>query len=396
MINLLICESSGGYGGSGSYLYSFLKHIDRNKFHPIVVYYEKGKGPFINKIQDMNIEVIFLSDQYGHNNVNYSKIFFIKYIQIFFNMVRINFSPILKMVTLIWKRKINLMLLNQEVVFHIPAIIASVITRVPCVVRKGGIGIHPKNKLIWKLLSRVPDVFVASSHAEYNFHVDSRFPYKKMVIIYEGVDVNAFHPGEKKNKIHDEFRLSQEVNLIGLISRFDDGKGHEDVIAAVPQVLKQFPQTVFLIVGDGDKSIKDRLINQVKSLDLQDKVIFTGWRTDTADILNELDIFVHCPNQWLEGMGIATLEALASGKPVIITDNWGLKDTTQDGFNGFVVPIGDTQMISEKIQVLLKDKDLRSHMGVNSRARALELFDIGKNIKAIEDIISNLPNQIGI
>jgi glycosyltransferase involved in cell wall biosynthesis len=137
-----------------------------------------------------------------------------------------------------------------------------------------------------------------------------------------------------------------------------------------------------------------KLQEQAKSLGIQDSVIFTGWRTDTVETLNAIDIFVHCPNLWREGMGIATLEALASGKPVVITDNWGLSDTTMDGYNGFVVPIGDKEKIAEKILVLLKDRELRTIMGMNSRARALELFDLHKNIKEIENIMHEaLPSQ---
>jgi glycosyltransferase involved in cell wall biosynthesis len=393
MIKILICEASLGYGGSGAYLYSFLKHLDKDNFHPIVSYNVKGDGPFIDKIEQLNIEVGFLSHKHKNDLIDFSSNRIIKYFQIFFNLLKNNFGPIIKLIAIIKKNKIDLILLNQDVVFHIPAIFAAAITRTPCVVRKGGIGIHPKNKLIWKILSRVPAVFVASSHAEYNFHVNSGFPYKKMVVIYEGVDVAAFHPVSNNKKIHNELGIPLDTYLIAVISRFDEGKGHEDVIAAAPEVLRNFPNAAFLIVGNGEESIKCKLIEQVRSLGLKDKVIFTGWRTDTADILNEIDVFVHCPNQWLEGMGIATLEALASGKPVVISDNWGLSDTTQDGFNGFVVPIGEKKMISEKILALLKDTELRTRMGFNSRNRALELFDIGKNIKAIERIIYKTLNS---
>ena len=86
-------------------------------------------------------------------------------------------------------------------------------------------------------------------------------------------------------------------------------------------------------------------------------------------------------------MGIATLEAMASGKPVVITDNWGLSDTTQDGYNGFKVSIGSSKEIAEKIVILIKDKELRTRMGMNSRSRTLQLFDLKINIRKIEDIM---------
>lgn len=386
MINILICESGLGYGGSASYLYSFLKYLDKATFQPIILFYHKGQGPFISKILKMCDQVEYLSNNKDITIPKYSACRYFKYIQMTFELIMSNFYPIIRMIAIIKKRKIDLILLNQDVVFHIPAILAAAIVRVPCIVRKGGVGVYKGNRM-WKMLSMFPDVFIASSHAEYNFHIESGFPYKKMMVIFEGVDVDAFKPGSGVKNIHNEFNIAPETTLIGLISRIDHGKGHEDVIEASSLVLKEYPHAVFLIVGDEDESLKKDLFDQVKSLGLQDKVIFTGWRKDTSEILKEIDIFVHCPNTWREGMGIATLEALASGKPVVITDNWGLADTTKDGYNGFVVPIGDRKMISESILTLLKDKELRAKMGANSRARAHELFDISKNIKSIERIM---------
>jgi glycosyltransferase involved in cell wall biosynthesis len=387
MVNLLICESSYGYGGSGAYLYSFLQYLDKNKFNPIVSYNEKGDGPFIDKIKNMGIELYFLSENKRRHSVKTINNILISYLIKIIDLFLENIFPIMNLILLIRKKKIDLILLNQDVVFHVPAIFVAALLNIPCVVRKGGLGIHPTSKLKWKILSRVPDYYIASSHAENNFHIISGFPYKKMVVIFEGVNTNEFYPKPKTKRVHDEFGISYDTLLVCLISRFDDGKGHEDVISAAPAILKEYSKAAFLIIGDGKESIKNSLIKQVKLLGLQDKIIFTGWRTDTTEILNEIDIFVHCPNLWLEGMGIATLEALASGKPVVITDNWGLSDTTRNNYNGFVVPIGDRHMIAIKILELLKDDSLRAQMGANSRTRALELFAIDKNIKAIEDIM---------
>jgi glycosyltransferase involved in cell wall biosynthesis len=395
MANVLICESGSGNGGSASYLYSFLQHLDKVAFNPIVLFSHKTDGAFINRISDLGIGINFLSTKEEIFPSKYSDIRFIKYIQILFNTLKNNYKPIVRLIYIIKKRKIDLILLNQDVVFHFPAILASAITQVPCIVRKGGVGIHQGKKL-WHFLARFPTVFIASSHAEYRFHVESGFPYKKMVVIFEGVDVDAFCPGSDWKKIRKEFDIPFDMPIIGSISRIVEGKGHEDFIAAASLVLKEFPQASFLIVGDGEESRMQKLLDQARSLGIQDKVIFTGWRKDTTDILNAIDIFVHCPNLWREGMGIATLEALACGKPVVITDNWGLSDTTQDGYNGFSEPIGAIDQIADKILVLLKDKDLRTRMGLNSRVRALDLFDLRKNIKLIENIMHEVLSSKGV
>jgi len=386
MVRTLICEAGSGDGGSTAYLYSFLRHLDNTKFHPIVLFTHKAQGYFVARISELVREINFMSDKENHVSFSYSSIRYIKYIQILFRLIQVNLLPIVRIIILIKKRNIDLVILNQDVVFHLPATLAAAITHTPCIVRKGGVGTY-KGKRLWKFLARFPYAHVASSHAEYRFHVDSGFPYKRMNVIFEGVDIDEFRPGKQNECIRSEFGIGPSSPVIGSISRIVDGKGHEDLIAAASLVLKEYPRAFFFVVGDGDRKYIRDLQDQVRSLGIQDKVVFTGWRKDTAQVLKSIDIFVHCPNRWLEGMGIATLEALANGKPVVITDNWGLSDTTQDGYNGFVVPIGDKEKIAEKILVLLKDKELRKQMGMNSRKRALELFDLHKNIKEIEKIM---------
>jgi glycosyltransferase involved in cell wall biosynthesis len=228
---------------------------------------------------------------------------------------------------------------------------------------------------------------VASSNAEYQNHINLGLPFKKMVTVWEGVDVTEFTPSLDGDEVREEFRIPSGTHIVGSISRIDEGKGHECLLRAAHLVVKEQPETVFLIVGDGDESIKAEMIQLAQTLGIKDSVIFAGWRTDVAKILNALDVFVHCPDTWLEGMGIATLEAIACGKPVVITENWGLVDTTADGHNGFIVPIGDHCRLADKIILLLEDGELRRQMGENARARAVQEFDIRKNVRSIEKIM---------
>jgi glycosyltransferase involved in cell wall biosynthesis len=284
--------------------------------------------------------------------------------------------------------KIDLVLLNQDVVYHLPSVFASIVGRVPCVVRKAGIGTGYQAKRMWHFLSYFPAEFIASSNAEYLHHLNMGLPFKKMVTVFEGVDLEEFVMEQSDPELRDALRIPDNAFVVGSISRIAEGKGHEDFIAAAAQVIKQVPGTMFLIVGDGDQNINIKLHNLVDELGIDGNVFFSGWRTDTEKLLRIMHVFVHCPNKWREGMGIATLEALACGKPVIITDNWGLAETTVDGYNGFVVSVGDYAKIAEKIILLLKNPQLREQMGRNSRIRAEKIFDIRKNVNIIENILA--------
>jgi hypothetical protein len=273
------------------------------------------------------------------------------------------------------------------------AIIAMKLAGVTCVVNKGGTGGTEENKsrIAVPILSKFIDLFLSESKYEFQKHIKNKLPYKKMVVVHSGVDTSMFFPLISSSlRIRDEFGISAHQKIIISVSRFDFGKGHLDLINAAEIVIKYFPEAIFFIAGDdlSEQNIilKKQIKFKIDNSPYRRNFILAGWRTDIPEILRESDIFVHCPTG-PEGLGIATLEALASAKPTIITPSGGLLETTVDGYNGFIVPIGDYEKLAEKIMVLLKDNKLRIEMGKNSRQRAEDLFNIKKNVKKIEDLL---------
>jgi L-malate glycosyltransferase len=136
------------------------------------------------------------------------------------------------------------------------------------------------------------------------------------------------------------------------------------------------------MVGDGE------LMNELQKITIRlqfgEHVLFTGWRNDIPEILSIIDIFVHCPTTCIEAMEIATLEAIAMGKPCVVSDNGGLSDVILDDVTGFVVAPGDIKKMAEAVLRLLKDDEMAARFGENARKRAEEEFDTEKNIKRVE------------
>jgi glycosyltransferase involved in cell wall biosynthesis len=97
--------------------------------------------------------------------------------------------------------------------------------------------------------------------------------------------------------------------------------------------------------------------------------ILTSLRTDIPEILSLANVFVDCPTTWLEGLGIAHLEAMAMGKPAVVSENGGLTDAALNGATGFVVPPGDVDRLSSAILRLLNEHELAQRMGTNARKR---------------------------
>jgi len=113
-------------------------------------------------------------------------------------------------------------------------------------------------------------------------------------------------------------------------------------------------------------------------------MIFTGWRDDIPSIMNCVDIFVHCPTTFTEGLARTCLEAMAVGIPAVVSENGGMPDAVVNGVTGFVVPPGDTNGIAESVLTLLENEALRREFGVRARLRVEQMFDAARNSRQLQ------------
>jgi glycosyltransferase involved in cell wall biosynthesis len=113
-------------------------------------------------------------------------------------------------------------------------------------------------------------------------------------------------------------------------------------------------------------------------------VIFTGWRDDIPSIMNCVDIFVHCPTTFTEGLARTCLEAMAVGIPAVVSENGGMPDAVVNAVTGFVVPPGDTNAIAESVLILLENEALRREFGLRARLRVEHMFDAARNSRQFQ------------
>jgi N,N'-diacetylbacillosaminyl-diphospho-undecaprenol alpha-1,3-N-acetylgalactosaminyltransferase len=111
----------------------------------------------------------------------------------------------------------------------------------------------------------------------------------------------------------------------------------------------------------------------------QGEIKFLSWSDRVRELLAESDIFV-LPS-YREGVPRTALEAAAMGKPIVTTDAVGCKEVVVDGVNGYLVPVQDSQVLSEKVGLLIENAALREKMGLASRKLAEERFDVQAVIK---------------
>jgi len=226
--------------------------------------------------------------------------------------------------------------------------------------------LKPLIKLIWGKA----DAVVSNSEGLKKLALASK-PDQKIDIIYNGTDVENFKP--------DDNRRNKEKFIITLGgTRVTARKGINYLIEAVYGLHQKYPQICVTVIGEGNE--KENLENLSKKLGIKDKIIFLG-RVEYNKInayYQEASVFV-LPSL-NEGMSNAMLEALASGLPIIATDTGGTRELVSDGENGFIIKMKDSNDIANKIEVLIKDEDLRLKMAKKSREKALQLS--WKNVAA--------------
>lgn len=418
--NILFVEAGLGAGGSSNFLWYFLKYIDKKTFNPLVLFYKFTNGPDIKKIKDLGIEVLFLNFNIdgsqnkrdiissSANNYKVSKdsksVFLIKKIsrilgikpflkffyELFFNHIpqAIRLRPLLK------NRNIDLVFLNNDLHYHISSVIAKAWTGIPCICRKAGIG---GGRILKMIFHPFVDLFIASSEGALRDYKNEKLPEEKLRLIYEGVDLLRFNHLMNGKAKRQEFNIPIDAILVGSIARIAPGKGQFELVDAAPYILKKCPKVRFVIVGD-DVEGNGRLLHELKAkaelLGVSPYCSFTGWRTDIPDLLDAIDIFVHNPNGWLEALGITTLEAMAMAKPTVVTNNWGLSETTENGITGYVIPPYDKDSLVNAITELASDSEKINRMGKKARERAEALFDIRKNVEKTEEIILSILKTI--
>ena len=170
--------------------------------------------------------------------------------------------------------------------------------------------------------------------------------------------------GVKLNK-NISFKNNREIPTIALVARMLKDKGIYEFVAAVRKLKSQKINARFLLVGDIDplnptSLKKETLINW----DSQKVIDWLGWIDNVGDILKKTDIL--CLPSYREGLPKALIEGASFGLPIVTTDTVGCRDVVQDGVNGFLVPVKNIEELSNKLAILINDKDLRDKMGKES------------------------------
>lgn len=235
-----------------------------------------------------------------------------------------------------------------------------------------------KDFLHKKIYERVTYALAISNVIAKNLLDTTPLSEEKVLLLHNAVDTSKFNPDKIDRAIvRNEFNIKDNELLIGMMARFSPGKGHEEFLYAAKFLIDKHNNVKFMIVGEASKD-EEAYEKEIKMLSnklgLTEKLIFTGFRKDTPEILAAMDIFVFPSHA--EAFGIALAEALSMAKPSVCSNSDGVLDIAVDGVTSYLFNKQNWIELAEKIELLIQNRELRTQFGREARKRALELFDL--------------------
>jgi len=223
---------------------------------------------------------------------------------------------------------------------------------------------------------------IAISNAIKNILIESSIPKNKIDVIYSGIDTKKFDSIGDTQYLYEEFKLSRYTSIIGTVAHLTDHKGHKYLLSAVPEVLKIFPNALFLVIGEGELEVA--LKKQVKKLDITRHVIFAGFRKDIGELLSIMDLFV-LPSH-LEGLCTSLMDAMLMKLPIVATTAGGIPEVVADKGTGILVPPKTPKALADAIIQLLSNKEEAREMCESGLKRVKTMFNMSRMIRETEKV----------
>ena len=348
-MNILQLIESYGVGGAEQVIIDLCDHL-RNEGHHVCVVTLKSDW-LTKKLSEIGVESIVIE-----NKKSIDTLFF------------------MELVRIIREKKIDL-IHSHEFLMNMYGTAASMVTRCPIIATIHGKGYYIdkwRRRAVYRLVGRFAFRIVAVSENLKRYLIEKiKLNPSDISVLCNGVDVNRFFPRDEEKSSRLKHELGLEGIIIGAIGNLYPVKGHIHLIRAARLIADKFDEANFMVIGkitDYHKS----LVEEVERLRLTDRFRFLGFRDDIPQLMHLIDIFVLPSNE--ETFSIATLEALASSKPVVATRCGGPEGIITNGKHGFLVPPGNPEQLAEKILELIRNPSLRHAFGEEGLMLVREKF----------------------
>ncbi len=242
---------------------------------------------------------------------------------------------------------------------------------------------------IGAVLSRFPDRIVINSEAGRRHYIAAGYESSRMVVIHNGIDAERFRPDtELRSRMRRHWNVDDDTPVIGIVARMDPMKDHRTFLQAAAIVARRDASCRFVCVGGGPMPLREELMVLAADLGIKERVIWTGFRDDMADVYNAFDIAVSS-SAWGEGFSNAIGEAMSCGVPCAVTDVGD--SATIVGETGLAVPPSHPQALAEAVQQLLAlGETERRRQSAAARERITQHFSVAHLVAKTQRVFLEL------
>ncbi|MCC7369813.1 MAG: glycosyltransferase family 4 protein [Chloroflexi bacterium] len=251
--------------------------------------------------------------------------------------------------------------------------------------------VHPRYSPLLRASACGLDRIVAISDAVADYlRTDGGLPPEKIVRIYYGIDPSPYRPDAPppSRRAGGDPPGESDRPTIGVVARLAPQKGHRVLFDALPQIAAAVPGVHARLVGHEELSTVAELRQAACERGVDHLVTFEGFRSDIANVMADLDVFV-LPSLW-EGFGLVLVEAMAAGRPVVASAVGPIPEIVVDGVTGLLVPPGDPVALAEAITRLLRDPELAAAYGRAGRARVEQELRLDTMVERMEALYDEL------
>lgn len=402
---ILYVDSAPTLGGSVISLYELLRHLDRSRYEPTVLFYARHAN--VGDVAALDLDVI-VWDVYTTNDhrpgwaikARRSRVaqwlrqsawgtrpyHWLGFALLLARRVWPRARALRRMID---QRKIDLLHTNIRVGHDREAILAAQMAGIPCVCH-----VRDFEQLNWfdRQLAARASACIYISQAVQRCHLEAGVPRKKGHVVYNGVDCAAFSATRDVQEARRSLGVEGSEPLVGIVGRLERWKGQHVFLEAMAMVIDQLPRVRGVVIGDPvpyDLAYRDQLLALRQQLELGERVSFRDFRQDLPTVMAALDVLVLASTS-PEPFGRVLIEAMAAAKPVVATDAGAVPEIVRHGVEGLLVPVGDAQALAGAMVQLLGDPGLAQTMGQRGQLTVRERFGVQQYVDGVQTVYRQL------
>jgi glycosyltransferase involved in cell wall biosynthesis len=377
---VLYVENGVGFGGAVISLRTFLQHADRDRFRPVLVHslddpkfasfasiaqtvylpkLDLGAGPLTDFGRKLNIDVIDYAQRLARIARRY---------------------------------RADLIYLNNDFVSNLSGRIAGRMLGLPVILHERDIP-APQSRLA-RMTSGWATRYLAISTPVREALLRIGVPARRIRMLPEGLDLDLYRrvPDATVADVRASLGAAPGSFLVVMCGMIMEWKGQHVLIAAARDVVARHPAARFAIVGEappGEGAYLSKLRQQLRELDLAERVSFAGYRSDIPAVMQSSDVVVHASTS-PEPFGRVIIEGMAMARPVVATAIGAPPEIVRDGITGILVPPGDAPALAAALDRLLADSNLRRRIGDNALGVVRQRYAIQRHAMLIESVFEEL------